>query len=205
MKNTRWRLGAFTLAAALALIFGAVGSADAAALPILHTSMSGSGQEAHECTVVGNDGTTQGVVCVDILTGIYDSNSGEGSYAKDQVEVYCQNISSGADVQCANALVTFGFYNAAGGANSGTDECGHSYGPCATGRNYYSNTTFDYPWSSWSDSNCASDSNGATSVWAVAFGGGDTVIELPGSDKSVSLVSGNDGGNESSGHYFICP
>lgn len=200
------RLLGVTVLVVATLTFATTTNASAAALPILHSGMTGTGQEAHQCTVIGNDGTTEGVVCIDILTGVYESNSGPGTYAKDQAEVFCQNMNTNQPVQCANALVTFGLYNAAGGANSGTYECGHSYGPCSGGRNYYTNATFDYPWSSWSDNNCATNVSGPTSVWAVAFGSNsNTVIELPGSDKYVSLTSGNDGTNESSGHYFICP
>jgi hypothetical protein len=205
MRRARGLLSVMALVAAT-LAFATTPDASAAALPILHSGMTGTGQEAHQCTVIGNDGTTEGVVCIDILTGVYESNSGPGTYARNQTEIFCQNMTTNQTVRCADALVTFGLYNAAGGANSGTNECGPNYTQCSTGRNYYSNTTFDYPWSIWSDSNCATNISGQTSVWAVAFGSNsNTVIQLPGSGKYVSLTSGNDGSNESSGHYFICP
>lgn len=204
--STRRRVVATTLTA-LALAVASANDASAASLPILHGSTTGPGQEAHQCTVIGNDGTTEGVVCIDILTGLSDSSSGAGDYAKDQVEAYCQHMATGADVQCANAMATLGLYNGAGQGNSSTFECGHSHGPCSTGRNYWTNTDFNYPWSSWSDANCALSVTEPTQVWAVAFGDNDTVIELPGSDKNVELstASSNDSGNESTGHYFICP
>lgn len=205
VKYARRLLGMLGLVAvALTLV---ATTANAAALPILHSGQTGSGQEAHSCTVIGSDGTTEGVVCIDILTGIYDSNSGEGTYARSQIELLCQNISSGATVQCADAVGTWGVYDAAGDGTSDNAECGHSYGACSTGRNYYKGNTIDYPWSEWSDSNCDTNVSAASDAWAVAYGSGDTRIELPGSDDWVYLNSGsgaNDGSNESTGHFFIC-
>jgi hypothetical protein len=208
LRNKKLRRASAVALAGVVVAIGTVTSASAAALPILHSSSSTTGQEAHQCQVIGNDGTTQAVVCADILTGVYDADSGEGSYARDQVEAYCQTISTGAVVQCADVLVTYGLNSAANDSAypdiSSDVECGHAYGACSTGRNVWSNVTYDYPWSKWTSSNCDSNVNGESSVWSVIYGGNDTIIELPKSDKSVALTTGNDGGNEISGHYFIC-
>jgi hypothetical protein len=144
----------------------------------------------------------QGIVCADIVT-----STGSGGYsALGQIEIYCQTA-EGATVQCADAITTADLANASGGVaeTSGSWQCGHSYGPCATGRNY--DKTINYTYSA-SLSDCASNIGGATDTWGLAVGGGsNTEIELPGSDTWVSLNSSNadDGNNQSTGHFYICP
>ena len=166
-------------------------------MPILY---AGNGQEAHECSIIGSaedsniDGTVEGVVCADIVT-----STGSGGYAAlAQIEIYCQTP-EGATVQCADAITTAELANASAGVveTSGAWQCGHSYGPCATGRNYVKtiNTTY-----SASLSECSSNVADDTDTWGLAVGGGSTEIELPGSDDWVSLTSANanDGGSQSS-------
>lgn len=125
-----------------------------------------------------------------------------GYLADARVELI-RETPAGQTVQCANAKAEFNLYGV--GWNVGTTlvQCGHAYGPCSSGRNQW--TTADYA-SSWTDSNCTSSLDNVTHLWAVVFGG-DTSIELPGSGKTVTLdaSNANDNGNQSSGHYFICP
>jgi serine/threonine protein kinase, bacterial len=173
---------------------------DAGGLPILQ---AGSGQQAHDCTILGSayDGdtgvrtTVEGIVCADILT-----SASSGSYvAQGQLEVYCQTV-AGADVQCADAIAEGELATASGGvlASTGAYQCGHSYGPCATGRNYVKTSAHTYPGLMMSD--CSSSTSSPTDVSGLALGGGTTRIELPGSGDWVSL-----GGNQSTGSYYICP
>lgn len=177
---------------------------DADGLPILYAS---TGQQAHVCTVIGsaedsNIGeTVQGVVCADIVT-----SSGSGGYsALAQIELICQTT-EGATVQCADAITTAELADETGGVveTSGVWQCGHSYGPCATGRDYVKTINYTY---SASMSNCSSSTGAATDTWGLAVGGGSTKIELPGSDDWVTLSSANadDGSNQSTGHHYICP
>jgi hypothetical protein len=178
---------------------------DADGFPILYAS---AGQQAHVCTVIGSaedsniDETVQGVVCADLVT-----SSGSGDYmALAQVELICQTT-EGATVQCADAVTTAELSNVSGGVveTSGAWQCGHSYGPCATGRNYVK--TINYTYSGTSMSDCSSNAGSATDTWGLAVGDGSTKIELPGSDDWVSLSSSNadDGTNQSTGHHYICP
>jgi hypothetical protein len=203
--STRLRVVA-TVFAALAISVAGAANASAASLPVLHGGQSGTGQEAHTCIVLGSDGTTQGVACIDLLTGLSASNSGPGDYVKEQVELLCQTISSGADVQCANAVAQHSISNGEGQEYTATNACGHANGPCATGRNYWSVGGWNYPWSTTSiaGSGCTASTNQTNQVWAVVYGNYATSIELPKSGKTVYLVSGNDGENESTGHYFVC-
>jgi len=178
---------------------------DADGLPILYAS---DGQQAHKCTVIGSandsniDGTVEGVVCADIVT----SSDSSGYQALAQIELICQTP-EGATVQCADAITTAELANASGGVveTSGSWQCGHSYGPCATGRDYVKTINYSYPATSMSD--CSSNAAAATDTWGLAVGGSSTEIELPGSDDWVSLSSSNadDGTNQSTGHFYICP
>jgi serine/threonine-protein kinase len=173
---------------------------DAGGLPVLYADQ---GQEAHICTVIGSayDGdtgvrtTVQGVVCADILT----SSVSGGYTAQGQLELICQTA-AGVDVECADAIAQGELDNAAHGLAAFTPayQCGHSYGSCATGRNYVK--TGSYSYSGTSVSSCWSNASSATDAWAEAVGGGSTRIELPGSDDWVSLS-----GDESTARYYICP
>ena len=181
--------------------------ADAGGLPILYAS---AGDQAHKCVVIGSaydadsgvSTTVEGVVCADVLTA---ATSG-GYTAKAQLELLCQTT-AGADVQCADVIAEGELSNEPGGvvASTGAYQCGHTYGACATGRNYVQTGTYSYSGESMSD--CSSNTGAATDTWGLAVGGGDTKIELPGSDDWVSLSTSNadDGGNQSTGHNYVCP
>lgn len=181
--------------------------ADADGLPILYAS---AGDQAHKCVVIGSAydadsgvGTTvEGVVCADVLTA---ATSG-GYTAKAQLELLCQTT-AGADVQCADVIAEGELSNEPGGvvASTGAYQCGHTYGACATGRNYIQTGTYSYSGVSMSD--CSSNTGAATDTWGLAVGGGSTKIELPGSDDWVSLSTSNadDGANQSTGHNYVCP
>lgn len=183
------------------------GMADADGLPILYAS---AGDQAHKCVVIGSAydadsgvGTTvEGVVCADVLTA---ATSG-GYTAKAQLELLCQTT-AGADVQCADVIAEGELSNEPGGvvASTGAYQCGHTYGACATGRNYIQTGTYSYSGVSMSD--CSSNTGAATDTWGLAVGGGSTKIELPGSDDWVSLSTSNadDGANQSTGHNYVCP
>jgi serine/threonine-protein kinase len=173
---------------------------DAGGLPVLYAD---EGQEAHICTVIGSAydgdtgvrGTVQGVVCADILTA-----SASGGYsAQGQLELICETP-AGVDVECADAVAQGELVNAANGVAAFTVayQCGHSFGPCATGRNYVKTGSSSY--TGTTVSSCWSNIGSATDAWALALGGGSTRIELPGSDDWVSLS-----GNESTARYYICP
>lgn len=188
----------------LVTIGGFAANASAASSPILYTSAN---DLAHACSVIGNpvDGY-EAVVCSDLDTG---TASGDGE-VWGQVEAYCQTT-SGTVVQCANIQVYQDDTVETGTTATGyfdPDDCGHDYGACPSGRLITPSTPIDHlvPSFGWNSSSCTTDD--AFNVWNLALGGtGGTVIQLPESDQNEVLESpwANDGDNESSGHYDICP
>ena len=136
------------------------GMADADGLPILYAS---AGDQAHVCAVIGSAydsdsvaTTVEGVVCADILTA---ATSG-GYTAQAQLELLCQTTTTDADVQCADVIAQGELSNVARGvvASTGDYQCGHSYGACATGRNYVK--TGSYSYSGFTMSNCTIERRG---------------------------------------------
>jgi hypothetical protein len=129
--------------------------------------------------------------------------SGGEAFAQSEVEAYCQTT-AGTVVQCANItaegeIATGGTF----GTMSYDKSCGHQHGACPTGRE-----TLNGAWvavSAEGDGTCGQVLDSNAQVWSVAIGG-ETSIELPGSDDTytLSLTSPNDGTNESTGHYFVC-
>lgn len=157
-----------------------------------------SNDEVHSCKVIGSADGYQAVVCADILTGKVDPDD---YYAKGQIEVYCQT-DSGTTVRCANIYAEGVFADAAGDRyDSGSYACGHSYGNCPAGRVVLSEGEETYFYTA----QCGRAGFQQTEVWTVVYGG-NTQIELPGSDKTIELdaSNGNDGINYSSGHYLAC-
>lgn len=171
-----------------------------ASIPVLHASQD---QVAHVCTVIGSapyKGVTyQGVVCVTIFSEI-DLDGSPGVVA--QLEAVCQTP-SGNEVQCAEIHAIGTLANAATGPDGNmVSYSGHAFGPCPAGR-YYMAVGLGY-YTGITASNCQTSLS--SNIWALAYGSG-TGIELPGSGQWVYLSSstGNDAGNESTGHYYICP
>jgi hypothetical protein len=202
-SRTAVRTGLAVFMAAVA-IAGTTVNASAATgpdgFPIIHASAGGA---AHTCTILGTDDDYhEAIVCVDINTMTYDGEA----YAQGQVEAYCQD-KSGTIVQCANITVE-GEYAASGGLGALQPYykfCGHQYGACppAGDREYDTG-----PWvaaSAEGDSTCGHILDSVAQVWSIAVGG-ETTIELPGSDDTYTLsnTSPNDGTNESTGHYYVC-
>jgi hypothetical protein len=195
------RLGKRTfVAAALLAVTVALGTSTAAdaatgagGVPILYASQ---GNVAHTCTVIGSSGEYQGVVCTDLVPG----ELGSEYWVDGRIEVFCQT-NAGVTVQCVSAWVDGVLANGAGENPSIGGQCGDGYPSCSTGRNYYS-AGFTY----YSPFNCASSTISSTQVWAVAYGSSYnlTGVELPGGHW-VWLRAGNDGSNQSTGHYYICP
>lgn len=160
------------------------------------TDVQGCLDGIHACRVLGNDGTTQAVECAD-LYALNDEVGDPGvTVVSPMIEAYCQTISSGFLVQCANVDVSFELAAAPHSVSAHfTDQCGHSNGSCdAFGqgdtRNYQLGSFFQAP------AACQGPGTG-NEFWAVALAGG--TIELPGSDKTVSSSS-----NLASQHAIVC-
>ena len=205
MKNifSRTMLVAF---AAFTCFAGLLTPAHADSLPpILYASQHGF---AHQCSPIGDDTVTEGVICADIVT--FPNGEGPGYLAYAQVEAICQNMSSGTAVQCAHASTAFGLYGPGTNWPLNTEtitQCGHLSGPCAGPgqRNYWQSPAISY---TENLNQCSGNVNLETQVQSVVFSADFfTYIELPGSGKKVYLdpSNGNDSPNQVSGHYFICP
>jgi hypothetical protein len=200
MRITRAAVKAgLALLASTAALVGTTTSASAATGAGGFTILDASaGNAAHVCEILGTDDDYhEAIVCVDINTKI----SGDDVLIEGQLEAYCQD-DNGTVVQCAN-ITSAGEISSAGGvwAEYAAD-CGHSLGSCPAGREY-AHSSWMYVTDKAAESDCASNTSEA--LWSIAFGG-DTTIELPGSDDSYTLgnTDPNDGVNESTGHYYIC-
>ena len=156
---------------------------------------------AHQCNLVDkDDGTTQGVFCVD-LEGWRNS---AGDYNVElRVEAVCQldaYLPSSVPTQCANVSLPHGQWNIYAGngwstLGDATDGCGHGqiyhpscsangrniFGPIEDGRGAFLTIP---PGSCWN-------------VWAVIFANEDS-IQLPHSGETGVLL-----GNLSTGHVDI--
>jgi hypothetical protein len=149
----------------------------------------------HACRVLGNDGTTQAVECADVYADSDEAGAPGEAFVSPMIEGYCQTISTGFLVQCANVDIPFELATPKAVSAQFTDVCGHSNGSCdAFGqgdtRNYAMGNFFQAP--------AACQGPGSQNeFWTVAQAGG--TIELPGSDKKVSSSS-----NLASPHAIVC-
>ncbi len=189
----------FAAAALLAVtaVLGTSVAADAATgaggIPILYASQ---GTIAHTCIVIGSSGGYQGVVCTDLVPG----ELGNQYWVDGRIEAICQTT-AGVTVRCGGAYVDGVLANGQGSTAQILGNCGDGSASCSTGRNYYS-SSFTY----YSPFGCASNTFSPTQVWAVAYGSSYnlTGVQLP-NGNWVWLRAGNDGTNQSTGHYYICP
>lgn len=211
-KRTLFRLS--SLLAAIAAMFSlgiapAFADTGADGFTILYASQN---DIAHKCNVIGSDKYgNEAVVCADLYTtDTLDLGVDEYPYfAWAGVEAYCQN-SSDVVVRCANIYESVSISDGAGDVIYAGQECGHAYGACPAGRYDDQTTTASGGESGYLEydesDDCSTDPSSGFDVWSVAYGGGITSVELPESDKTVDLGSGNanDGENESTGHYYAC-
>ena len=114
---------------------------------------------------------------------------------------------AGVTVQCANIDIEGVFANGVSSTDkdAGWWGCGHSLGDCPTGRKIITEGRINYSGSAYPA--CLDNPNSNFDLWTVVYGG-TTQIELPVSDKYVTLGAGsgaNDGSNFSTGHYYVCP
>lgn len=163
----------------------------------------------HTCTVIGTDQYgNKAVICADLSSAptldsvddpIYPYNTWAG------VEAICEN-SSDVIVQCAQINEEVSIASANGDIGYDSQTCGHSFGACPAGRYIlYTSSNGNY-FSYYNSTDCAANPDSGFVDWSVVWGGGITYIELPQSDKTVYLGTGNanDGENESNGHYYQC-
>lgn len=197
-----YRLAAIVSAAAgimLGVVLPASASTGAGGLTILYAS---SQQQAHKCNVIGDDGTYQAVICSDLVTAEDSTNYDVHGRAEaicqtssaPHVIVACKNVNLNTSLATGNGSVTRDYGLLCGGDS-----------PCPDGRFYVS--TANWVYSIAGAGGCSSNTGSAYDQWDVAWGPEyDTYIQTPdGSKYYLDYTNANDGDNESTGHYFICP
>jgi serine/threonine protein kinase len=143
--------------------------------------------DVHHCEIIGSDGTTEGIICLDLLA----DNPGSGTtYYAPVLSAFCQTISTGDETECANITADFGMFS-----STGTQEtpelygwCGHSdSNMCGSDRNYFVDTTHS-SWMSVSTAaanSCKNSGGEGTDCEMYPYAYSGVNIELPGSDKHV--------------------
>jgi hypothetical protein len=204
------QLAAAAATATLASLCIAGSAASASASTNVINASTGNGYpQAHQCVIIGRDWPygNQGIVCADLYA--YDTDY--GPMVSGWMEAYCEN-SSNQIVQCAEVNEYGSLANAVNGVGARVNyHCGHSYGPCSDitvgiqppGRNIVNVGS-----ASIGDISATCGTDPVDNYWDVVWGQGNlTAIELPQSDSWVYLSSpaANDSGNQSSGHYQVCP
>jgi len=151
--------------------------------------------DVHQCETLGNDGTTAGIICLDIVE---DNPSGGTTYYTPVLTAYCQTMSNDVSVSCANITADFTLYGT-GNVQETPEEsasCGHAAGACNDVKNYF----IDVDTSSWfsvstaAGNSCSSEGGAGTDceIWPDAISGVD--IELPHTDKNVTTSAGYSAG-----------
>lgn len=192
--NGRGLIAAVVLTAAA--LAGSVTPASAATgpdgSPVLNASSRGT---VHHCEVLGPASPSgyEAVVCVDINTATnYNST---GYLAQGEIEAFCKIGAGTQTVPCQHIAVDGVFANA---DNTFQDIYLGCNGVCPAGRFTVPSESFNYT----GGHDCASSLG--HNVWTVALS--DTTVVTPDGDFfSVGENGGNDDGNYSSGHAWICP
>lgn len=202
-----------TLFAVVGITMGTIpqASADTGAggFTILHASR---GDAAHTCNVISfDDSRYQAVVCADLLT--YEGATDYYVYAR--AEAICQT-STGVEVACAS-ISEYAALAVGDGGNTGpySAHCGPGVGACPDARVYADTRTWVYKIVDAGNGACSSNANSSYDVWGLVLGAGngvdnnvETSLQTPdGQTWQMGIGGGypNDGRNESTGHYYICP
>jgi hypothetical protein len=178
----------------------------AGGLTILYAS---SQNQAHQCNVIGSDSNYQAVVCSDLLT--YEGATDYYAYGRE--EAYCQRTSTPHTIVACREVRELDTLEAGDGTSTSSysANCGLT-GSCQAGRNYLSTRNWDYSISHAENGVCSSNVGSSYQLYNIAWHGytaaaNSTEIWTPdGAFWSLGVTgTANDGVNESSGHYFICP
>ena len=187
------------LGAAASLLMAAAPPAGAATgaggLTILHAS---DDDLVHHCNVIANDGTDEAVACGDLLT--YEGASDYYAYARG--ELYCQT-ESGAPATCGFIREVVSLQTGSGETGTYPESCD---GNCpAHGRLYDDTRNWDYA-TDIPSGQCSDNVNSSYQVWGLVWGAvEESEIELPDGHWVTNFDNANDGENQSTGHYFVCP
>ena len=183
------------------LAVAAPASADTGAggLTILHAS---NGDQAHKCNVIGGANREyKAVVCADLVT--YEGATDYYVYAR--AEAICEVTKTGQVVPCATIEEYTALYTGDGATSLYSNACGSGY--CPNGRLYESTRNWVYKIANAGGGTCSSSTSSSYQVWGIVQGVGNyTEIVTPdGYPYFLDNGNANDGENESTGHYFVCP
>jgi hypothetical protein len=202
-----YKLAAILFAAAgmmMAAISPASAATGAGGLPILYAS---SQMQAHKCNVIGGDSNYQAVVCSDILT--YEGAT--DYYAYGRAEAICQTTSTHTVVPCKYIWESTALAAGDGtstGTYSLTCAAGSNY-PCPNGRFYKSTRDWVYSIAHAGGGTCSSNTGSSYDLWDIVWGGSGidvaNIVTPDGGNYYLGSGNANDGYNESTGHYYICP
>jgi hypothetical protein len=185
---------------------------------VLYASTNGF---AHVCQVISStsDKAHQAVVCADLTVTF--SSGGVNYQVTSSAEAYCQTPAGAAEA-CDSILVSTVLSVGDGSYTSAAiKSCGYPAAACSAGRL----TATSDPWgynihdAGQSDGQyTACDGSGTSSynVWGLVVGWDDptfkdvqtTIVTPDGQSWTVGLAPSqapNDGVNESTGHYYVCP
>jgi hypothetical protein len=203
-RPTRFRL-LVVLAATAVGVLGLASGAEADTGPdgftILYAS---SGDWVHTCNVISeNDQRFQAVVCADLET----SEAGSDYYVKAQAEAYCQTTASPhTPAPCEEVKDYARLSTAEGSTADHPASCGD--GSCTTARIISATRTWDYTIAGSGNGACLNPDS-SYDVWGLVVGDSDiTTIITPDNyvwEVGVIGLPPNDGFNESTGHYYVCP
>jgi hypothetical protein len=176
----------------------AMADTGAGGVPILYADVS---PMVHTCNVIGGDGTWNAVLCSDLIT-----TQGSVDYTvQGQSEAYCEEANAPyAMGTCQRIMVDNHLY--VGSGSSTADAKNLCDGDCPVdGRLYVSSSAWGYTIAGGENGVCSSNVDSAYQVWGIITEG-VTSWTLPDGDRwTLDGGGANDGINESSGHYFVCP
>lgn len=175
-------------------VAGRNGASSVENIPIYVVTSGGFLKGIHACRALGNDESTQAVMCADIFA---DPDNNHGVEVAAGVEGICQNLVNRNDFpRCANIAMTFGIHSAAINFGDSTfDECGHNGELCDIPREIFEGPNFDLP--ATPGGGCDTTVGGPNEVWTVIQSGSS--IELPISADTRDLAA-----NLGSQHAIVC-
>ena len=144
------------------------------------------------------------MVCDDLVT--YEGAT--DYYVYDNAEAYCQVTKTAQVVPCKYIQEQTTLETGGGATASYKITCGLGGPSCPAGRLNKSTRNWDYSIAHAGGGTCSSNTDSSYQVYGIVWGEDNfTMIETPTGDAAYYLQDGeaNDGVNESSGHYFVCP
>lgn len=202
-RQNKLRSGIAALIAAFSVLLATAGPAGATTgaggLNILY---AGAGQMAHKCNVIGGQKAEyEAVVCADLDT----SENTNDFYVNATAEEYCQLTKNAEVVPCEQIVMEPDLYVGNGGSTGSVHyECfPGAASQCPDTRFVGWTRNWAYSIKAGENGVCSRSTGSAYQVWGIVLS--ESWIETPDGHTYYVYQGANDGGNESSGHNFVCP